>query len=63
MRTVLWCGCLRGRDYLEERCTWMYNIEMDLQTEGCRGMNWVVLVQDRDRWRALVSAVMNHQVA
>ena len=35
------------------------NIRMDLQEMGCRYMDWIGLAQDRDRWRTLVSAVMN----
>ena len=38
------------------------DIRMDLQEVGCRYMGWIGLAQDRDRWRTLVSAVMNHRV-
>jgi len=44
------------------RHRWEDNIKMDLQEVGCRGMDWIDLSQDRDRWRALVTAVMNIRV-
>jgi hypothetical protein len=44
------------------RRRWEDNIKMDLQEVGCGGMDWIGLAQDRDRWRALVNAVMNLRV-
>jgi len=38
------------------------NIRMDLQEVGFGYMDWIGLAQDRDRWRMLVSAVMNFRV-
>jgi hypothetical protein len=44
------------------RCRWQDNVKMILQEVGCGGMDWIDLAQDRDRWRALVNAVMNLRV-
>ena len=44
------------------RRRWVDNIRTDLQEVGCGYMDWIGLTQDRDRWRALVSAVMNLRV-
>jgi len=41
---------------------WEDNINIDLLEVGCGGMDWIELAQDRDRWRALVTAVMNLRV-
>jgi hypothetical protein len=35
---------------------------MDLQEVGCRGMNWIDLAKDRDRWRTLVNVIINLRV-
>ena len=44
------------------RRRWVDNIRVDLQEVGCGYMDWIGLAQDRDRWRMLVSAVMNLRV-
>jgi len=44
------------------RSRWVDNIRTDLQEVGCGYVDWIGLAQDRDRWRALVSAVMNLRV-
>jgi hypothetical protein len=38
------------------------NIKMDLLEIGWVGVDWIGLAQDRDKWRALVNAVMNLRV-
>jgi hypothetical protein len=44
------------------RCRWEDDIKVDLQEVGCGGMDWIQLAQYRDRWQALVDAVMNLRV-
>jgi hypothetical protein len=44
------------------RRRWEDNIKMHLQEVGCGCVDWIELVQDRDTWRALVTAAMNRRV-
>jgi hypothetical protein len=44
------------------RRRWEDGIKMDLGESGWGGVEWIHLAQDRDRWRALVNAVMNLRV-
>ena len=56
-------GKPEGRRLLgRPRRRWVDNIRMDLQEVGCGYMDWIGLAQDRDRWRTLVSAVMDLRV-
>jgi hypothetical protein len=41
------------------RIIWGHNIKLDLQKEGCGGMNWNKLTQEKDSWWALVNVVIN----
>jgi len=53
-------GKLEGkRSLARPRRIWEDNITRDLQELGCGGMDWIELAQDRNRWRAFVTAVMN----
>jgi hypothetical protein len=45
------------------RHRWEDNIKMDLQEVRYGGMDLIELSQDRDRWRALVNAVMNFRIS
>jgi len=44
------------------RHRWKDGTMLDFQDVGCGGMDWTDLAQDRDRWRALLNAVMNFRV-
>ena len=50
------------RPLRRSRRRWEDNIKMALQEVGWGCGDWMVLAQDRDRWRALVSTVMNLRV-
>ena len=44
------------------RRRWKNTIKIDFQDLGCGCMDWIELAQDKDRWRALVNAVMNLRI-
>ena len=55
-------GDLRERPLGRPRLIWDDNIKIDLQEMGWGNIDWIALVPNRDRWRALVNTVMNLQV-
>jgi hypothetical protein len=56
-------GKLKGKIPLgRPRRRWEDGIRMDHREIGLGGVDWIRLSQDRDRWRAVVSAVMNLRV-
>jgi len=50
------------RPFGRPRCRWQDNVKIILQEVRWGEMDWIDLAQDRDRWRALVNAVMNFRV-
>ena len=62
MCTRFWWGNLREEQLGRERRRWEDNIKMDLEEVGRVCGDWMELAQDRNRWRALVSTVMNFWV-
>jgi len=59
---LCWGKPERHRSFGRSRRRWEDNIKMGLQEVGCEGVDCIELAQDRDRWRALVNAVMNLRV-
>jgi hypothetical protein len=56
-------GKPEGKRPLERpRRRWYDNNKMDLEEVGCGCMDWIEVALDRDRWRALVTAVINFGV-
>jgi hypothetical protein len=56
-------GETRGKKPLgRPKRRWEDKSKVDLQEVGCVSMDWIELVQDRDRWWELVNAVMNLRV-
>jgi hypothetical protein len=56
-------GKPEGKRPLERpRRRWEYGIKMDIREMGWMGVEWIYLAQERDRWRAVVDAVMNLRV-
>jgi hypothetical protein len=45
------------------KCRWVDNIRMDPGEVGWGNVDWIGLAQDRNRWRALVNAIMNLRVS
>ena len=64
MNTQFWWGNLRERDHLEDASIDEKIILKLILRNGILGgaMDWIYLAQNRDRWWALVDAVMNLQV-
>jgi hypothetical protein len=58
--TGFWQGRPEGRRaFGKPKRRWKDNIKMDLREFGCGGTPWIDLDQDRDRWWAVVNAVIN----
>jgi hypothetical protein len=47
------------RPLARPRLWWVNNIKIDLRGIEWGGMDWIVLAEDRDKWRAVVEVIMN----
>ena len=52
----------RKRRLRTSKCRWKNSIKTDIKKTECEGMDWIYLAQDRDKWRAVVSTVMNLRI-
>jgi hypothetical protein len=50
------------RSFERPKRRWEDGVKMDFREIGWRGVEWIHLAQDRDRWRAVVNAVMDLRV-
>jgi hypothetical protein len=60
--SLLSCFMFAKPEFCYARRRWEDNVRMDFQEVGFGCEEWIGLAQDRDRWRALVSAVRNLRV-
>jgi hypothetical protein len=61
------CRLLMGKPEIilllrRQRCRWVDNNKMNVGEKGRGDVDWIGLVQDKDKWRALVNAVMHLRV-
>ena len=63
MRVGFWWGSLCERDNLEGPGLKGDNIKMDLQEVGWGSKDWIDLTNNKDRWQAVVNAVLNLRVS
>ena len=62
MYTGFWCGNMKEGDHLEDPAVDGKIILRWIFRKWDGGMDWIDLAQERDRWWALVNAVMNFRV-
>jgi hypothetical protein len=63
MRASFWSGNLMGRDNLKDLdADEKIILKRTVRKPAVGGLEWIHLAQDRDRWRAVVNAVMNFRV-